>query len=80
MKTNEEIFKLLIEIKRQLLEQNERIYTFKAAAEYMGISESHLYKLTCKSEIRHSKPGGKKIFFRKSDLDQFLMQNTVEAI
>jgi len=40
------------------------------AAAYLSISESKLYKMTSKSEISHSKVG-KRIRFKKSDLDEF---------
>ena len=41
------------------------------AAAYLSVSESKLYKMTSKSEISHSKVG-KRIRFKKNDLDQFL--------
>ncbi len=47
------------------------------AAEYLGISRSHLYQLTSKNMIGHFKPAGKKIYFDKSDLDEYLRRNRV---
>ena len=58
----------------QLLQQ-ERPLTFREAAEYLGVSKSHLYKLTSKNGIAHFKPAGKKIYFKKSDLNAYLFRN-----
>ncbi len=54
--------------------------TFADAAAYLNISKSYLYHLTSKSIIPHSKPGGKKIFFNKADLDHYLQSNRVASI
>ena len=39
------------------------------------ISKSHLYQLTSKEQIVHYKPAGKKIYFRKEDLDVYILRN-----
>jgi excisionase family DNA binding protein len=52
-------------------------YDLSGAAEYLGISRSHLYQLTSKNLIGHFKPAGKKIYFDKSDLDEYLRRNRV---
>jgi excisionase family DNA binding protein len=53
-------------------------YDLAAAAEYLGISRSHLYQLTSKGKIGHYKPAGKKIYFDKTDLDEYLRRNRVK--
>ena len=45
------------------------------AADYVHVSKSHIYQLTSKGLIAHFKPAGKKIFFKKSDLDAYLLRN-----
>jgi len=45
------------------------------AAEYLNLSPSTLYKKTHKLEIAFLKPNGKKIYFRKEDLDNWLNRN-----
>lgn len=52
-------------------------YDLIGAAEYLGISRSHLYQLTSKGQIGHFKPAGKKIYFDKADLDEYLRRNRV---
>ena len=37
--------------------------TLKEAAEFLDLSQSHLYKLTSERKIPHFKPNGKKIYF-----------------
>ncbi len=53
--------------------------TFEEAAKYLHISKSYLYRLTSQSESPHYKPGGKKIFFDKQDLDRYLLKNRVAS-
>ena len=59
----------------QLLKQDEKPLTLPEAAEYLGVSKSHLYKLTFQHLITHFKPNGKKIYFKKSDLNKYLFRN-----
>lgn len=58
----------------QLMAQKE-ILSFREALQYMDVSQSFLYKLTSKKEIEFTKPNGGKIYFRKSDLDNWMLQN-----
>lgn len=53
------------------------ILNFKQACDYLQMSKSCLYKLTSKKEIPHFKPGGKKIYFEKSDLDEWVSKGKV---
>ena len=62
-----------------ILEQNERPLTFQEATEYLDISKSYLYKLTSTAKIPHYKPNNKKIYFTKSDLQNFLLRNRVAS-
>jgi excisionase family DNA binding protein len=67
----ERIESLLTEIKttaRKPLDLGE-------AASYLHHSKSHVYQLTSKGLITHYKPNGKKIYFRREDLDAYLMRN-----
>jgi excisionase family DNA binding protein len=45
------------------------------AAAYINTSKFHLYKLTCSGKIAFFKPTGKQLFFRKADLDAYLLRN-----
>lgn len=59
----------------QLFHQDEKPLTFAEACEYLDVSKSHLYKMTSKNLITHFQPNGKKIYFKKSDLNEYLFRN-----
>lgn len=58
----------------QNMHQKE-ILSFKEALLYLNVSESFLYKLTFKRAITFSKPNGGKLYFKKSNLDDWMTQN-----
>ena len=78
MKTNE-IAERLRNIESMLEMQKPKPMTFDAAAEYLGISKSHLYKLTSQGKIPHYKPYGRKIYFDKVSLDQWVYSKPVKG-
>jgi len=57
----------------------KEILSPREAAVYMDISLSLLYKLTSRSEINFSKPNGGRIYFKKSDLNNWMLQNTFQS-
>ena len=59
--------------------QTEKPLTLNEAAQYLDISKSYLYKLTCKNAIPHFKPTGKRIYFSKSELDTWILRNPVKT-
>ncbi|MFN8007533.1 MAG: helix-turn-helix domain-containing protein [Terriglobia bacterium] len=54
-------------------------YNLAEAANYLDVSKSHLYQLTCKGLIAHYKPAGKRIYFDKTDLDRYLKRNRIAS-
>ena len=73
------ILKKLTAIENLLKGQTEKPLTFNEAAQYLDISKSYLYKLTCKNQVPHFKPTGKRIYFSKSELDTWLLRNPVKS-
>lgn len=74
---------LLDEIKNLLKNQNlqqKEIMSLEEAQEYLDVSKSYLYKLTSRGEITYFKPNGKLIYFKKIDLDQWMLQNESKAM
>ena len=59
---------------------NDKPLSLFEASNYLDISKSYLYKLTFQKEIPHFKPNGKKIYFQKSDLDNWIYRNRVSSI
>lgn len=64
-----------LEAIEKALNQNKTIYNADEAASYLSMAKSYLYKLTSTGRIKFSRPGGKKIFFNRQDLDAYLLQN-----
>lgn len=59
-------------------EQNlprKEILTFEEASRYLGLSKSNLYKKTSLNQIPFYKPNGKMIYFKRADLDQYMLGN-----
>jgi len=56
------------------------ILTFKEFIDYCGISKSLGYKLTSGKKIPFYKPNNGKIYFKKKDVDQYLLNNKIESI
>jgi excisionase family DNA binding protein len=70
----ERLEKIELLITKQNLLQKE-MFTLAEASNYLGISNSHAYKLTSGRQIPHFCPNGKKLYFKKSELDQWLQRN-----
>jgi excisionase family DNA binding protein len=54
---------------------SKAVLNFEEAVKYTGLSKSFLYKLTSNGEIACSKPSGKLLFFKRLDLDLFMLKN-----
>ena len=54
---------------------NKDILNMKEVCQFLDISQSMLYKLTCNEEIPHFKPHGKMIFFEKKELIKWIKKN-----
>lgn len=52
----------------------------KEAANYLGVSESTLYKMTSARTITFYKPNNGKIYFKRVDLDNWMLQNEVKSV
>jgi excisionase family DNA binding protein len=61
------------------LSQGDRPLPFKEAAQYLNCSPSYLYKLTHRRAVPCFKPLGKKLYFKRGDLERFLLQNPIRT-
>ena len=50
------------------------------AEKFLDLSRSHLFKLTSARKIRHFKPNGKKIYFDRSELVQWLKRKPARTL
>lgn len=74
------ILKKLDELSRRIQEQNildKDILTLREASSYLQLSRSSLYKMTHNKKIPHYVPGGKKIYFRKKELNEWIEKSRV---
>lgn len=53
------------------------ILSFEEVCAYIGMSKSYVYRLTSKGLIPHYKPLGKQMFFKKDEIDNWLLSNPV---
>ena len=63
----------LSRIENMLLSQ-KTVLNFDEASVYTGLSKSHLYKLTSTGGVPCYKPTGKKLYFDKSELDEWMLR------
>ena len=65
-------------LKKQTIQQKE-ILTIEEASEFLGLSTSRLYKMTSNKEIPYYKPGGKKIYLKRLELEQWITGSRVST-
>lgn len=61
-------------LKRQINSTKE-ILTLDEASEFLQLSKSCLYKMTSKRQIPYYNPGGKKIYFKRADLLEWIARS-----
>lgn len=61
----------------ETLYSTKDILNMKEVCQYLDISQSLLYKLTCSGEIPHFKPRGKMIFFEKKELIEWTKKSNL---
>jgi excisionase family DNA binding protein len=76
IKMDEQILNEVLELKKLIAEQNmlnKEVLNFNEAAIYLDVSHSHLYKLAGNGAIPSYKPNGKKLYFNRHEIDEWLM-------
>jgi excisionase family DNA binding protein len=71
------------QIKQFIKEQSilrKEILTLEEITWYLGLSKSSVYKLTSKREIPFYSPGGKKLYFKKSEIDNWVYESKITPI
>ena len=72
------ILEKLEKLEQRIGEQNllmKEVLNFNDACNYLDISASHLYKLTSQKSIPHFCLQGKKLYFNRAELDEWLQRN-----
>lgn len=71
----EEMRSLLKELLPTHSGQTEEVLDIDKACDFLGIAKSTIYRLTSNHAIPFHRPGGKKIYFRRSELVEWLASN-----
>jgi len=78
--TNEALHHEIIDLKsilNKVFSATKETLDFNETVSYINTSKSYLYKLTSQGLIPHYKPNGKKIYFKRSELDAWVLKNKV---
>ena len=62
------------------MEINKNILTVDEVVNYTGFSQKQIYKLTSGRQIPHYKPSGRKLFFKKDEIDEWITQGRVKPL
>jgi len=65
-------------LKQQVMFQKEML-DFKETKVYLNVSDAQLYKLVESRAIPHYKPSGRKLYFKRSELLEWLQANRIES-
>lgn len=58
-----------------MFNQLNKVLTFEQGCQYLGYAKSYVYKLTSAGILPFSKPHGKKIFFDREKLEEWMLSN-----
>lgn len=79
----EKLIQRINELQNQILESNlcrKNILSLNEAAKYLGISKSTLYKINLYSGIPFTKPAQKLIYYKREDLDAWMLKNYTDNL
>ena len=74
-----EILKKLEHLEGLLIKSATGPLTLAEAARFLGLSKTHLYKLTHQKKLPCSRPGGKKLYFDPEELKAWAMSHRVKT-
>ena len=75
--TTKNVFDKLTAIETLLLATQPKPLTLKEAAEFLDFSRSYLYRLTSQGRVPCYKPEGKRIYFDRAELVNWLKRNRI---
>ena len=77
---NELILKKLNRLEKLLSVSVKEILTAEEVELYSGYALSYIYKLTHTNQLPFSKPNNGALFFKKSDVDKYLLKNYNKSV
>ena len=75
--TTKNVFDKLTAIESLLVATQPKPLTFKEAAEFLDFSRSYLCRLTSQGRIPCYKPEGKRVYFDRAELVNWLKRNRI---
>ena len=73
--TTKNVFDKLTSIESLLVATQPKPLTLKEAAEFLDFSRSYLYRLTSQGRVPCYKPEGKRVYFDRAELVDWLKRN-----
>ena len=77
---NSKILELLEEIKTNLNYQTSEFINIVEASSYLRLKKSYIYNLVYKNKIPFYKPTGKKLLFKKSELNKWIEESRIDTV
>jgi excisionase family DNA binding protein len=60
--------------------ESKNILTVDDLIDYTGYSQKQIYKLTSTRAIPHYKPNGRKLFFKRNEVDNWITQGRIKPM
>jgi excisionase family DNA binding protein len=76
----QEILDRITSLEKVVLNNAETYLNFLQTSEYLSLSKPYLYELTSKRLIPFYKPTGKKLLFKKSELNRWIEKGKHNSI
>lgn len=77
---NQLIIEKLNKLERLILDSTKEILNIEDVINLTGYKRSYVYKLVHKNILPFSKPNGKALFFEKSEIHSWMLQNKSKSI
>jgi excisionase family DNA binding protein len=74
------ILQKLNRLESLIIGTSKEIFTVDDVVNYTGFSKSYVYKLVHKSILPYSKPNNRTLFFTKTEIDEWLLQNKSKSV
>jgi excisionase family DNA binding protein len=58
---------------------DKRVLSFEEGCAYLGYKKSYVYKLISAGKLPYSKPNGKKIYFDRLKLEEWMLSNPYDV-
>ena len=78
-KTITKVYDLLVEVKSLVKTEASEYIDMNQASDYLKLKKSYIYNLVYKNKIPFYKPNGKKLYFNKLELSDWISQSRIKT-